>query len=241
MAMDNMYKIRETLVDKIQKFCFNQGFHKVVIGMSGGKDSTVAAALCARALGESNVYGLIMPDGEQKDINDAITACKILKIPYDIINIKNLHEEFLDSVEKLPYNKESDINVVPRLRMTILRYYAQTMNALVCGTGNLSELTVGYFTLHGDGSYDFNPLGALTSLEVQELGDTLALPSSLVWKTPADGLSGQTDEERLGVSYQAIHNYLRHGYITKEDVAKIEKMRDKTSFKRHMPMILDWR
>ena len=243
---------RDRLVEEIRKLGERQGFSKVVLGISGGKDSTVTAALCARAFGKENVYGVMMPDGEQKDISDSIRVCETLGIQKRIINIGAIHaalKAVTDQKEptakenefSIPYSRESDINVGPRLRMTTLRYIAQALGARLAGTGNLSELTVGYCTKDGDTSCDFSVLGSLTSMEVVAFGLTMEeLPRDLVEKTPTDGLSGKSDEERLGISYRDIHKYIRLG--TCGDAETDEKIRKKeraNMHKRRMPVILN--
>ena len=243
---------RDRMVEGIKKLAAQQGFSKVVIGISGGKDSTVTAALCARALGKENVYGVMLPDGEQKDISDSIRVCEALGIQRRTINIGPMHEALravTDQIEStakenefaVPYHKESDINVGPRLRMTTLRYMAQALGARLAGTGNLSELTVGYCTKDGDTSCDFSVLGSLTSVEVVEMGLTMEeLPRELVMKTPTDGLSGKSDEERLGLTYQDIHQYIRLGTCgDPETDEKIRRRESANMHKRRMPLILD--
>ena len=244
--------VRNRLVQEIRSLAEAQGFSRVVIGISGGKDSTVTAALCARALGAENVYGVMMPDGEQKDIADSRKVCEALKINKRVVNIGAIHRALRDVTDQngttagdgefsVPYSRESDINVGPRLRMTAVRYIGQALGARLAGTGNLSELTVGYCTKDGDTSCDFSVLGKLTSVEVVEIGLTMEeLPRELVVKTPTDGLSGKSDEERLGLTYQDIHKYIRLG--TCGDPETDEKIRRKESanmHKRRMPMILD--
>lgn len=244
--------VRDRMVKEIKKLAEAQGFSKVVIGISGGKDSTVTAALCARALGKENVYGVMLPDGEQKDISDSIRVCEALGIQSRTVNIGAMHEALRavtdqkentakDREFSVPYSRESDINVGPRLRMTTLRYIAQALGARLAGTGNLSELTVGYCTKDGDTSCDFSALGSLTSVEVVQIGLTMEeLPRELVQKTPTDGLSGKSDEERLGISYQDIHKYIRLG--TCGDTETDEKIRKKeraNMHKRRMPVILN--
>ena len=244
--------VRDRLVREIKGLAESQGFSKVVIGISGGKDSTVTAALCARALGPENVYGVMMPDGEQKDIEDSRRVCEALKINRRVVNIGAMHRALRDVTDQngstagdgefsVPYSRESDINVGPRLRMTAVRYIGQALGARLAGTGNLSELTVGYCTKDGDTSCDFSVLGKLTSVEVVAIGLTMEeLPRELVVKTPTDGLSGKSDEERLGLTYQDIHRYIRLG--TCGDPETDEKIRRKESanmHKRRMPMILD--
>ena len=238
---------RDGLIRAIQDLAEKQGFNKVVIGISGGKDSTVSAALCARALGRENVYGVMMPDGEQKDIGDSLRICWSLGINYKTVNIGGMHtalkEQFGESqgVEfDVPFSKESDINVGPRLRMTTLRYIAQALGARLVGTGNLSEATVGYCTKDGDTSCDFALLGSLTSLEVVEVGLTMdEIPRELVVKTPTDGLSGMSDEEKMGISYADIHRYIRQGTCGNPETDEKIRSREKANMhKRSMPQIL---
>ena len=248
----NPVDARDRLVEKIREFMHGVGVSRVALGVSGGKDSTVASALCARALGRENVYGVLMPDGVQKDIADSMAVCRATGINYRIVNINEMHNALLKAVEAgsngeiddypVPFSEESNVNVGPRLRMTTLRYVAQAMGAFVCGTGNLSEATVGYCTKDGDTSCDFNPLGALTSVEVVQVGLTMPeLPRELVQKTPDDGLSGVPDEIKLGLTYRQIHDFLRLG--TSGDAAVDEKIakREKANMhKRRMPPILNW-
>lgn len=244
-------KVRDKLIEEIR----NTGFKRVVLGISGGKDSTVAAALCARALGPENVYGIMLPDGVQKDISDSKRVCDALKINARTINIGPIHAALhAQSVNPETVNdiypedrvsshleEESDINVGPRLRMTVLRYFGQATGAILCGTGNLSESTVGYCTKDGDTSCDFNPLGALTSIEVIEVGKTMEeIPRDLVEKTPSDGLSGMSDEEKLGIKYIDIHNYIRLGTSGNEEVdEKINQKYNASKHKRQMPRVLN--
>ena len=243
---------RDNLVAAIRDLAERQGFSRVVIGISGGKDSTVSAALCARALGKENVYGVMLPDGEQKDISDSRRVCAALGINSRTINIGPAHQALKAVTDQLettagegefaiPFNRESDINVGPRLRMTTLRYIGQALNARLVGTGNLSEATVGYCTKDGDTSCDFSLLGSLTSVEVVEVGLTMdELPRDLVVKTPMDGLSGQSDEVRLGVTYRQIHDYIRLGTCGDADVdGKIAQKDRAAAHKRRMPVVLD--
>ena len=242
---------RDRLVEKIRAFVHGAGLSRVVLGVSGGKDSTVASALCARALGAKNVFGVMMPDGVQKDIADSMAVCRATGINYRIVNINEMHNALLKAVDAgsngeiddypVPFSEESNVNVGPRLRMITLRYVAQALGAFVCGTGNLSEATVGYCTKDGDTSCDFSLLGAVTSVEVVQVGLTMEeLPRELVQKTPDDGLSGVPDEVKLGLTYRQIHDFLRLG--TSGDAAVDEKIarREKANMhKRRMPTILD--
>ena len=244
---------RERLVGKIRAFVTGAGLRRVVLGISGGKDSSVAAALCARALGAENVYGVMLPDGRQRDLEDSKRVCASLGIRCRVVNIGEMHRALhaaIDANENpdadphffpVDYVKESDVNVGPRLRMTTLRYIAQALGAFLCGTGNLSEATVGYCTKDGDTSCDFNPLGTLTSVEVVQVGLTMPeLPRELVEKTPDDGLSGVPDEVKLGLTYRQIHDYLRLGGCGDAEVdEKIARRERGNMHKRRTPRILD--
>ncbi len=245
-------KARDSLVEAIRDIAVRQGFERVVIGISGGKDSTVTAALCARALGGDNVYGVMLPDGVQKDISDSARVCEALGIRRRTVNIGGIHDALkavTDQTEAMcgegefavPCSRESDINVGPRLRMTVLRYIAQALGARLAGTGNLSEATVGYCTKDGDTSCDFSVLGGLTSLEVVEVGLTMPeIPRDLVVKTPTDGLSGMSDEEKLGLSYRDIHLLIREGTCGNPETDEKIRRREKANMhKRRMPVVLD--
>ena len=242
-------QVRDALVARIRDFAAQAGCRRVVLGVSGGKDSTVASALCARALGAENVYGVMLPDGEQKDIADSKRVCECLGINHRVVNIGAMHralraalpEDGAEGEFSVAFSRESDINVGPRLRMTTLRYIAQALGAFLCGTGNLSEATVGYCTKDGDTSCDFNPLGRLTSVEVVAVGLTMAeLPRELVQKTPTDGLSGMSDEEKLGIRYSQIHDYLRLGSCGDAEMdAKIAARERGNMHKRRLPTVLD--
>ena len=250
-SFDPVYA-RDRLVAEIRHYANEQGFKKVVVGISGGKDSTVTAALCARALGKENVFGVLLPDGEQKDIEDSRWVCDALGIPNITINIEDIHKEILLSVDMavnlsdddffiIDHSEESNINVPPRIRMTVLRYITQCLGARLAGTGNLSEMTVGYCTKDGDTSCDFSVLGGLTSVEVVQVGLTMnELPKELVLKTPSDGLCGMSDEEKLGVSYDDIHHYIRRDrlILDLEAKQKIDVMNDKSAHKRRDPKVM---
>lgn len=237
---------RDILVANIHREARLGKFSKVVVGISGGKDSTITAALCVRALGKENVYGILLPDGEQPDIEDSIKVCQILDIPYTIVNIGEIHKRICADLKladefhckngmTIPVSKEAGINVPPRIRMTVLRYITQALGARLAGTGNLSEATVGYCTKDGDTSCDFSVLGRLTSVEVVQVGLTMPeIPRELVVKTPTDGLSGMSDEEKLGVSYEDIHKYIRglEG-IPREVTEKIQRMEMNNRHKRN--------
>ena len=243
---------RDNLVKELRKLAKARNFSRVAIGISGGKDSTVTAAICVRALGAENVFGVMMPDGEQKDISDSRKVCEALGIHRRTVNIGKMHDALREVTDQdspsapdgefvIPFNRESDINVGPRLRMTALRYIAQALGAHVAGTGNLSEATVGYCTKDGDTSCDFSMLGALTSVEVVEMGLTMPeIPRELVVKTPTDGLSGKSDEERLGITYAEIHRYIREGSSGNPETDEIIRKKERANMhKRKTPLILN--
>lgn len=222
----------------LEGYCVSSGMKKAVIGISGGKDSTVVAKILVDVLGAENVYGLLMPNGEQKDLSDAIRVTKMLDIKYEVFNIKSAYDAMvnvLGGIEKV--SPEADINIAPRIRMTALYTYGQTHGCRVAGTDNLSEKTLGYFTKYGDGGYDFNVLGNFTSLEVMVIGEELGLPLELVYKTPDDGLSGMSDEEKLGILYTDMHNFLRHKYDKVDGAVqlKIQNMARRAEHKLCMP------
>ena len=243
---------RDNLVKELRRLAEVRGFSRVAIGISGGKDSTVTAAICVRALGAENVFGVMMPDGEQKDISDSRRVCEALGIHRRTVNIGKMHDALRGVTDQIspsapdgefviPQSRESDINVGPRLRMTALRYIAQALGAHVAGTGNLSEATVGYCTKDGDTSCDFSMLGALTSVEVVEMGLTMPeIPRDLVVKTPADGLSGKSDEERLGITYAEIHRFIREGTSGNPETDEIIRRKERANMhKRKTPLILN--
>lgn len=191
---------------------------KAVIGISGGKDSTVTAALCKEALGKDMVFGVLMPNGVQKDISDSIRVCEHLGIPNVTINIEDaVNAEIkntLESLKVLGINELSNqtlINLPPRIRMATLYAVSQTVNGRVINTCNLSEDWVGYSTRYGDSAGDVAPLANLTVDEVRKLGIELGLPYDLVYKVPSDGLCGKTDEDNLGFTYEVLDKYLRTG------------------------------
>lgn len=197
-----------------QFFAENGPDCNAVIGISGGKDSSVAAAVCAAALGKDRVIGVLMPKGEQFDIDMAYLLCDHLGIRRYEINIADAVEGVLQNMPKdLPLSNQSKINLPPRIRMATLYALSQSLNGRVVNTCNLSEDWVGYSTRYGDAAGDFSPLCNLTVQEVKAMGRFLGLPDVLVDKTPIDGLCGQTDEEKLGFTYAVLDRYIRTGKI----------------------------
>ena len=195
-----------------------------VIGISGGKDSSVAAALCAQALGPRRVFGVLMPQGDQHDIGFSHELVDHLGIKHAVINIKDTVEAELASLEKggVTVNRQAIINIPARIRMTTLYAVSAVVNGRVVNTCNHSEDWVGYSTKFGDAAGDFSPISSLTVTEVKAVGRELSLPSKLIDKLPEDGLSGLSDEDNLGFTYDVLDRYLREGIC--EDAAIKEKI-----------------
>jgi NAD+ synthase len=193
----------------------DSGCRGVVLGLSGGKDSTVVAMLAKQVWGD-NVYALIMPNGSQKDINDAIAIAEKLQLKYNICDIENMYHGYWECAKnKFGYSVKAFSNVTPRIRMTLLYAAAQSLGYQVIGTGNASERYIGWCTKFGDMGCDFNPIGHLVCREVVALGELLAymydLPREYIVKTPADGLTGRSDEENFGFRYEELDDYITCG------------------------------
>ena len=215
-------KVKEQCVLWIQEFFNKNGADcNAVVGISGGKDSSIAAALCVEALGKDRVIGVLMPKGEQHDIDMAYLLVNHLGIKHYVINIKDAVDAIIKNIpDELPLTSQSLQNIPPRIRMSTLYAVSQSCNGRVVNTCNLSEDWVGYSTRYGDSVGDFSPLSNLTVTEVKEIGYLLGLPKELVDKTPIDGLCGKTDEENLGFTYAELDKYIRTGEI--EDLDKKE-------------------
>ena len=185
-----------------------------VVGISGGKDSSVVAALCVQALGRERVIGVLMPCGEQHDIDCAYALVRHLGIRHYVVNVADAVNGVLASFPPaLCPSEQTRNNIAPRIRMTTLYAISQSCNGRVANTCNLSEDWVGYSTRYGDAAGDFSPLSQLTVAEVKQIGYTLGLPRHLVDKTPIDGLCGKTDEDNLGFTYAVLDRYIRTGEI----------------------------
>lgn len=215
-------KVKNECVQWIRDFFEKNGKGcNAVVGISGGKDSSVAAALCAEALGKERVVGVLMPQGEQHDIDKAYQLVHHLGIRHFEVNIKDAVDGILKNFPKeLEVTAQTVQNIPPRIRMSTLYAVSQSVNGRVCNTCNLSEDWVGYSTRYGDSVGDFSPMSNLTVTEVKEIGHLLGLPKELVEKVPIDGLCGKTDEENLGFTYAELDVYIRTGKI--EDAEKKE-------------------
>lgn len=245
-----MMKITEDLIKWISNYCKDTGVKKVIIGISGGKDSTICASLLEKAIGAENIIAVMMPNGVQKDLGDSYDVCDCIGIPdknrYQV-NIASAFEGIIKGIYlgspsnvvndwgNLRNNDNIDTNLPSRLRMCTLYTIASLYDgSRVVNTSNKSERYIGYSTKWGDGIGDFSPLGNLTVREVLQIGDDLGLPYSLVHKTPSDGMSGKSDEEKIGFTYEELDEYLlgdfdRHP--SKDTISKIEKMHNANKHK----------
>ena len=217
-------KVKNQCVAWIRDFFEKNGKGcNAVIGISGGKDSTIAAALCVEALGKDRVIGVLMPNGVQPDIDASYAVVKHLGIKWYEVNIHDAYEGILKAVDpSLEITPQSIQNLPPRLRMSTLYFVSQSCNGRVVNTCNLSEDWVGYSTRYGDSAGDFSPLSHLTVQEVKAIGTLLDLPEFLVQKIPSDGLCGKTDEDNLGFLYSELDRYIRTGEI--DDPKKRERI-----------------
>ena len=227
-------KVTNQCIIWIRKFFEENGKDcNAVVGISGGKDSSVVAALCVEALGKERVIGVLMPCGKQQDIYMSYKLVQHLGIKHYEINIQLAVEAITGSMAFLPeITTQAKINLPARVRMTTLYAVSQSMNGRVANTCNLSEDWVGYATRYGDGAGDFSPLCNLTVTEVMEIGKVLGLPEELVEKTPIDGLCGKTDEENLGFTYAELDRYIRTGIMEDQEKKKrIDLLHEKNLFK----------
>lgn len=224
-------KVKNDVVQWIRSwFAENGSDCNAVVGISGGKDSSVVAALCAEALGTDRVIGVLMPNGEQHDIDMAQLLVRHLGIRHYTINIHDGFCGVLESVREAvgELSAQTCTNLAPRIRMATLYAVSQSNNGRVANTCNLSEDWVGYSTRYGDCAGDFSPLAQLTVQEVKAVGTALGLPEVLVQKTPIDGLCGKTDEDNLGFTYAVLDRYIREGVCedeaTKNRIDRLHRM-----------------
>lgn len=233
-------KVKDACVLWIREFFEENGPDcNAVIGISGGKDSAVVAALCVEALGADRVIGVLMPNGVQKDITSAQLAVNCLGIRSYTVNIRDAVEGIRKNIP-FELSRQSEINLPARIRMAALYAVSQSSNGRVANTCNLSEDWVGYATRYGDGAGDFSPCSHLTVQEVKALGRELGLPEVLVEKTPIDGLSGMTDEENLGFTYEELDCYIRTGVIEDpEKKQRIDRLHELNAFKLQLMPAFD--
>lgn len=218
-----------------------------IIGISGGKDSTVVAAICKKAIGADRVIGVMLPDGIQSDINDSKEIIEHLGIHGVEYNIKESMDAMFanlnalnDLAHKMKFtdmpSRQSRENLPPRIRMAALYLIAQNFNGRVSNNCNLSENWIGYSTIYGDTAGDFSPISCFTVSEVIEIGRVLGIPEKFLVKAPSDGLCGKTDEEKIGFKYAVLDEYIRTGVIYDITVKNIiDRMHEQNKFK-HAPM-----
>lgn len=248
MKKFNVKKEVDGITKFIKDYYEKNNLKGVVLGISGGKDSAVVAALFARAIGSENVLGVTLPcHSVETDKSDARLVAD--KYGFELLNIDltNVYDEFKNEIYKLgnfsdKELKNSDINIKPRFRMASVYYLAALYSELkggtyiVAGTGNLCELYVGYFTKGGDSTFDIGVLNNYTVDEVIKIGEYLEVPDQVIHKAPSDGLSGQTDEDKLGVKYKDIASYIEGEELEEEVKLKIEKLHKNSLHKFNIPV-----
>ena len=238
--------LTKEIVDWIKRFFENNGNScNAIIGISGGKDSSVVAALCVEALGKDRVIGVLMPDKRQNDIDCSYKLCEHLGIRHIEVNIGDAVNSIVEEMKnEYVYNSEGDAcyhmliskqaltNLPARIRMSTLYAVSQSSNGRVANTCNLSEDWIGWSTRYGDAAGDFAPLAQLTSDEVVAIGEYLGLPEELTRKIPSDGLTNKTDEDNFGFTYDALNKYIRTGVCDDNNIKrKIDEMHKKNLFK----------
>lgn len=226
----------DKIINWMTEFKLKNNVNGVVLGLSGGKDSTVVAMLAKKVFG-NNVLAVSMPNGVQSDISDVQTIITSLKLNAVTVNIKNTFDQLMYDTH-MNISEKAKTNIAPRIRMTVLYSIAQSYGYLVIGTGNKSEAMIGWTTKFGDSACDFNPIGHLTCSEVIEIGKELAeelgLDVSYIVKKPADGLTSKTDEDNFGFTYEELDNYLLYN-IEGPNIDKIKNMIKWAEHKRRMP------
>ena len=221
-------KETENLIKWIRDWFDENGKNcNAVLGISGGKDSTIAAALCVKALGADRVIGVMLPDREQSDINDSIEVCKLLGINSYTINIRPALEASFKQLQDcgIEITEQCRQNIAPRERTKIIRAICQCYNGRMINTCNFSENYIGYFTVGGDGDGDVAPLGNFTKSEVCAIGHYLGLPSKYVDKTPSDGLCGKSDEDNFGFTYDELDEKIRKGTCGNKEIDRIIELK----------------
>lgn len=242
----NYEKLTSDIQNWIKEYVASAGAKGLVLGLSGGIDSSVIATLSVNAIGKENVLGLGLPcESISQDLEDARAIAKHLGITFIISDLTSVYKELLKVLPpQIKSNKIALANIKPRLRMTMLYYMGQSLgNYLVAGTGNRSEIAIGYFTKYGDGGVDFEPIGALYKSEVREMARVLGIPNKIINKPPSAGLwEGQTDEDEIGLTYDLldeilyrIDHYLGFEDLNEKDVKKVINMMKSAEHKTKMP------
>lgn len=251
--------MKTKLIEWIKKYTEESHAKGYVVNISGGKDSTVVAALLVEAVGADKILGILQPNGEQKDISDSIKVCELLGIEHVTIPINLMFSSVLIGIQEFPtidginesqfgsllkprvtstgrqleLTEKTLTNIPPRIRMTVARAIAQSIGYRFAGTGNLSERYIGWFTKDGDSACDFNVIAGLTCTQVIELGDELGIPHDLVHKDPADGLTGKSDEDNFGFTYEQLDNYILNGTSGNKDIDKLIEEKHEQSIHKY--------
>ena len=238
--MFDALKVKNECVAWIRRFFEENGKGcNAVVGISGGKDSSIVAALCVEALGKDRVIGVLMPCGVQHDIDMAYRLVDHLDIRRYEVNVEKAIEG-LKAAMPLELSTQAVTNLPPRVRMATLYAVSQSCNGRVANTCNLSEDWVGYSTRYGDAAGDFSPCSRLTVQEMKAIGRVLGLPSELVDKVPIDGLCGKTDEENLGFTYAELDRYIRTGVLEDEEKrARIDRLHAINQFKLQLMPVFE--
>ncbi len=240
LEKEKLFKEAENAIVWIREFIESTGAKGVVVGNSGGKDSATVIAMAVKALGSERVVTVAMPcNSISSDLEDARLVAETFEVPFLEIDLTKSYTEMEssinDSLETLnkELNREAKINMKPRFRMITLYAIAQSLGYLVIGTGNLCEAMVGYTTKWGDSAYDFNPIANFTVPEVLAIGEYLGVPEKIIKKAPNDGLGGQTDEEKMGVTYKQIEEYIETGKTDLNAMPIIERLNKSSKHKRN--------
>jgi NAD+ synthase len=253
-----MQKLTENICNFIKSKLGEIRAEGIVIGLSGGIDSSVVAYLCVRAVGNNKILGLVLPSKttSSEDINDAIQVAEELELKYKTIHIDELMEPFTKICSRCSASDLANGNLKARMRMMILYYHSNAMNRIVAGTGNRTELLIGYFTKYGDGGVDILPIGDLYKTDVREIAIYLGIPKNIIHKAPTAGLwSGQTDEEELGIKYEDLDKILylmidknlsapeiaKWFKIEENEVLRIKKMVESSKHKLELPPVAEIR
>ena len=229
----DVYHVIDACIDWIKDYFANTNGSTAIVGISGGKDSTVTAALLSKALGKDSVIGVLMPNGVQKDIEYSHKVCKELGIESCVLNVNPMYDYLLKEIKSFNEIAARFVSNTPaRLRMVTLYAIASNIKgSRVANTCNLSESIVGWETYGGDGFGDFSPLGLLTKTEVCEIGHALNLSSDLVDKIPDDGMCGFSDEDKFGFTYEELDMTIRHEDYCATNFEKICRMNKNSHFK----------
>ena len=228
-------QIKKRLIDWIRNWFSQNGPESVaVVGLSGGKDSTVVATLCKEALGKDRVFGVLMPNHVQVDLEEAKAVAEWLQISYEIVNIGEATDAMWSILKPFEQTRQMRNNLPPRIRMTTLYAIAQSKNGRVSNNSNRSERYVGYATIFGDAAGDFSPLRNLTVTEVIALGRSLGIPEEFITKAPSDGLTGKTDEDNFGFTYEELDSVILTGSCEREEaLERIRALHERNAFKQN--------